>query len=326
MEAREVKDLMEAYASIYANLSESHFKVGDEVVCKKSGMEGEVVKVDEKEEGKYYTVKREDGKKVKYSPNELKPAEEAKNGGAPKKKEEKFHTKLDKLVHSTFGSSPEEEKMKEDLDTVVDTVTSTVKPHIQDRARKRHGGPLGLFGGLAADRAGKEVDAIGGDVKSGNYGSALNRTIKGASKLFNSYEPDKFDIILEYLVAEGYADTNQSALAIMANMSEEWRQSIVEMTDFEAGGGNAKMKKTGMSRSEVEALGKKNIEKSEKSSATTSDSRKESRREFERKAMAAGKSPVGYQRMLDAQKREKEYMEWEKKQPKPSGGYKGLAG
>ena len=41
-------------------------------------------------------------------------------------------------------------------------------------------------------------------------------------------EYDTFDAILEHLVAEGYADTNESALAIMANMSEEWRQSIVE--------------------------------------------------------------------------------------------------
>jgi hypothetical protein len=39
---------------------------------------------------------------------------------------------------------------------------------------------------------------------------------------------DLFDAILEHLVAEGYADTNESALAIMANMSDEWRQSIVE--------------------------------------------------------------------------------------------------
>ena len=37
-----------------------------------------------------------------------------------------------------------------------------------------------------------------------------------------------FDAILEHLVAEGYADTNKAALAIMANMSEEWRDSIVE--------------------------------------------------------------------------------------------------
>ena len=39
---------------------------------------------------------------------------------------------------------------------------------------------------------------------------------------------DLFDYLLEYLVAEGYADTNQAALAIMANMSEEWKHSIVE--------------------------------------------------------------------------------------------------
>ena len=39
---------------------------------------------------------------------------------------------------------------------------------------------------------------------------------------------DLFDYLLEYLVAEGYADTNKAALVIMANMSEEWKQSIVE--------------------------------------------------------------------------------------------------
>lgn len=39
---------------------------------------------------------------------------------------------------------------------------------------------------------------------------------------------DLFDSILEYLVAEGYADTNESALVIMANMSEEWREEILE--------------------------------------------------------------------------------------------------
>jgi len=39
---------------------------------------------------------------------------------------------------------------------------------------------------------------------------------------------DLFDTILEHLVAEGYADTNEAALVIMANMSEEWRQSILD--------------------------------------------------------------------------------------------------
>lgn len=53
-------------------LNEDHFKVGDEVVCKASGMEGEIVKVDPEGEGKYYTVKREDGKTMKYAPEDLK--------------------------------------------------------------------------------------------------------------------------------------------------------------------------------------------------------------------------------------------------------------
>ena len=39
---------------------------------------------------------------------------------------------------------------------------------------------------------------------------------------------DVFDVIKGHLIDEGYADTEESALVIMANMSEEWRQSIVE--------------------------------------------------------------------------------------------------
>jgi len=47
----------------------------------------------------------------------------------------------------------------------------------------------------------------------------------GMRSLANSFDP--FDTILEYLVAEGYADTNDNAIAIMANMSEEWREEII---------------------------------------------------------------------------------------------------
>ncbi len=141
MEVKQVKGLMEAYASIYKNISEDHFKVGDEVVCKASGMEGEVVKLDKphgEDDEKYYTVKREDGKTMKYAPNDLKLAKkekeskketekedvkEAKNGGATKKSETKFHLKLDNLVHGTFGPSPDEKKkMKKGADDEEDCV------------------------------------------------------------------------------------------------------------------------------------------------------------------------------------------------------------
>jgi len=42
----------------------------------------------------------------------------------------------------------------------------------------------------------------------------------GLKSLANE-EADLFDYLLEYLVAEGYADTNQNALVIMANMNKE---------------------------------------------------------------------------------------------------------
>ena len=45
---------------------------------------------------------------------------------------------------------------------------------------------------------------------------------------------DLFDIVKGHLMSEGYADTEEAALAIMANMSEEWRQSIVDSCVMEA--------------------------------------------------------------------------------------------
>jgi hypothetical protein len=54
---------------------------------------------------------------------------------------------------------------------------------------------------------------------------------------------DVFDVVMEYLVAEGYADTNQAALVIMANMSEEWREEILEAKYGTAAGRKALAKK-----------------------------------------------------------------------------------
>jgi len=41
-------------------------------------------------------------------------------------------------------------------------------------------------------------------------------------------ETDLYDIILSHLIDEGYASTEEAATAIMVNMSEEWRDSVVE--------------------------------------------------------------------------------------------------
>ena len=39
---------------------------------------------------------------------------------------------------------------------------------------------------------------------------------------------DSFDIVKGHLIDEGYADTEEAALAIMANMGEAWKQSILD--------------------------------------------------------------------------------------------------
>ena len=39
---------------------------------------------------------------------------------------------------------------------------------------------------------------------------------------------DYFDVVKGHLIDEGYADTEEAALVIMANMSEEWREEILE--------------------------------------------------------------------------------------------------
>jgi hypothetical protein len=39
---------------------------------------------------------------------------------------------------------------------------------------------------------------------------------------------DLYDVVLEHLLDEGYADTEEAATVIMANMSEEWREKILE--------------------------------------------------------------------------------------------------
>jgi hypothetical protein len=75
---------------------------------------------------------------------------------------------------------------------------------------------------MKTNPVGKAVSKIIAPVGGGR------KTPTATSGGYRKEEIDLFDTILEHLVAEGYADTNESALVIMANMSEEWRQSIVE--------------------------------------------------------------------------------------------------
>ena len=60
------------------------------------------------------------------------------------------------------------------------------------------------------------------------YDICLNEIQQLDEPASTNEETDLYDIILSYLLDEGYAETQEQAEVIMVNMSEEWRQSIVE--------------------------------------------------------------------------------------------------
>jgi hypothetical protein len=90
-----------------------------------------------------------------------------------------------------------------------------------------------FLGSGAATMVDKATKAVQGGLQK--LGVPINRTPRGTvtgpqqkQKIEGNVKEDLFDIIKGHLLDEGYADTEEAALKIMANMSEEWRQSIVE--------------------------------------------------------------------------------------------------
>ena len=73
----------------------------------------------------------------------------------------------------------------------------------------------------------KEKDRVSFDAVRATY----NR-----NKETKKEEYDIYDIILLHLLDEGYAETPEAAETIMVNMSEEWRQSIIEGLPIPPGG------------------------------------------------------------------------------------------
>jgi hypothetical protein len=66
---------------------------------------------------------------------------------------------------------------------------------------------------------------IGGPKIMKHVGKGFEQGKKSALK---KEQTDLYDIILSHLLDEGYAETPEAAQVIMVNMSEEWRESIME--------------------------------------------------------------------------------------------------
>ena len=100
--------------------------------------------------------------------------------------------------------------------------------------------------------------------------SRLNKALSGVKRFGEEVEVDSFDIILEYLVGSGFPE--QEALIIMAEMSEEKREQILEnrraARNPESQGSDKKYEKVRGERTPMPPRGDKRREDFEKWYAT----------------------------------------------------------
>ena len=87
--------------------------------------------------------------------------------------------------------------------------------------------PDSKMGGDPMDQWARANPTLAAKVKPGQSGYNTIRTRLDADN-DRQENYDAYDLVLSHLINEGYADTQEAALAIMGNMSEDWRESIVE--------------------------------------------------------------------------------------------------
>jgi hypothetical protein len=114
-----------------------------------------------------------------------------------------------------------DENLLRSLDTGARNLAGTIGGNIGAKKGREKMGNLPVLGDIGANQGRTQGTQRGQQM----YDKA-KETVGGLLK--QDYEYDMFDVILEYLVAEGYADTQEAAQAIMVNMGEEWRESICE--------------------------------------------------------------------------------------------------
>jgi len=90
---------------------------------------------------------------------------------------------------------------------------------------------FGYQTGNAPDQIAKASAGASPTPSGSSLGAAANPDVRKKLNLPQknlNQDLDLFDIVKGYLIDEGYAETEEAAAVIMANMSDEWRQSIVE--------------------------------------------------------------------------------------------------
>jgi len=88
--------------------------------------------------------------------------------------------------------------------------------------------PVGKMDAKAKELKSKFLKSKPGSPEAGKLISRVSQITGTRDSKVVSDSYDLYDIILSHLLDEGYAETQEQAEIIMVNMSEDWRESIVE--------------------------------------------------------------------------------------------------
>jgi len=128
-------------------------------------------------------------------------------------KSDKLAKQAQKIYQTAKRHNPEDSKEKERQNRAVGDTAREVGPRAAASLRDRYN-----RGGSSTNTPKK---------KNGYWKDIRDGIINGVSDALGE-QVDLYDIILSHLLDEGYADTVENAESIMVNMSEDWRQSIME--------------------------------------------------------------------------------------------------
>jgi len=171
-----------------------------------------------------------------YAPQELDEAE-GSYGQTPKA-QQKMDDLANKRRNTPASEYSERGEKKKKVDAAVKHSNRMSNPDAGDRGKKStkpHWTSDTRKGMTQKDRnwrrGADEYGHSGYDGEGGGGSLPKGKKLERQKKTGVSAESfDLYDVILSHLLDEGYAETQEAAEAIMVNMGEEWRESIVEAT------------------------------------------------------------------------------------------------
>jgi len=231
MNVQELRNLQEAYLNVYKNEQSnekeveiaSHYfcemglnEIGVEILIEELGVEEFVEFVYDISENYYLTEAR--AGRVRIEPVTAK-GTPFKSGKPTGKSLERLRKKKEERKEAESSERPS--GMKAALQRQDAMVSASKQQPKKKGLLDRVAGAV--LKGIERHKAATSGMGAATKVTAGKVGNAARAFAQGFTE-----ETDLYNIILSHLIDEGYADTEEAAECIMVNMSEEWRDDIVE--------------------------------------------------------------------------------------------------